>query len=98
MATSKEEEKKDKTAEENKNIPEDIDQFYEKLTGDDEEDDSQALKNLEVLTFEVKQEAIEVVQKRCIELEYPLLAEYDFRHDTHNPNMGIDLKPATVLR
>uniref|UniRef100_A0A914EDC7 General transcription and DNA repair factor IIH helicase/translocase subunit XPB n=1 Tax=Acrobeloides nanus TaxID=290746 RepID=A0A914EDC7_9BILA len=81
-----------------KNIPEDIDQFYEKLTGDDEEEDSQALKNLEVLTFEVKQEAIEVVQKRCIELEYPLLAEYDFRHDTHNPNMGIDLKPATVLR
>lgn len=24
---------------------------------------------------------------RCIELEYPLLAEYDFRNDTHNPDL-----------
>ncbi len=24
---------------------------------------------------------------RCIELEYPLLAEYDFRNDTHNPDI-----------
>ena len=24
---------------------------------------------------------------RCIELEYPLLAEYDFRDDTHNPDI-----------
>lgn len=24
---------------------------------------------------------------RCIELEYPLLAEYDFRNDTVNPDI-----------
>jgi DNA excision repair protein ERCC-3 len=46
----------------------------------------------------VKQESIETLQKRCIELEFPLLAEYDFRNDTVNPNLGIDLKPATTLR
>uniref|UniRef100_A0A0L8FP89 General transcription and DNA repair factor IIH helicase/translocase subunit XPB n=1 Tax=Octopus bimaculoides TaxID=37653 RepID=A0A0L8FP89_OCTBM len=29
---------------------------------------------------------------------YPLLAEYDFRNDTHNPDINIDLKPSTMLR
>lgn len=28
---------------------------------------------------------------RCIELEYPLLAEYDFRDDTHNPDIKYTL-------
>ncbi|KAL3081284.1 hypothetical protein niasHT_039761 [Heterodera trifolii] len=84
---------------EGKEVPEDIDKFYEKLTGEgEEEEDSEAMRNLEVLTFEIRQECIEIVQKRCIELEYPLLAEYDFRNDTYNPNLNIDLKPTTTLR
>ena len=41
---------------------------------------------------------IEELQKRCIQLEYPLLAEYDFRNDTVNPDINIDLKPTAVLR
>lgn len=77
-------------------IPADIDQLYGKMDGDDEDDAE--IRNLQLLTFEIKQETIETVQKRCIELEYPLLAEYDFRNDTHNPNLGIDLKPSTTLR
>ena len=48
--------------------------------------------------LQIKPETIETVQKRCIELEYPLLAEYDFRNDTFNENLGIDLKPSTTLR
>lgn len=40
----------------------------------------------------------QVIQKRCIELEHPLLAEYDFRNDTVNPDINIDLKPTAVLR
>lgn len=32
-------------------------------------------------------EKIEVIQKRCIELEHPLLAEYDFRNDTVNTDI-----------
>ncbi|XP_019854493.1 PREDICTED: TFIIH basal transcription factor complex helicase XPB subunit-like isoform X3 [Amphimedon queenslandica] len=35
---------------------------------------------------------------RCIELEYPLLAKYDFHNDTVNPDINIDLKPTTILR
>lgn len=38
------------------------------------------------------------VKKRCVVLEYPMLEEYDFRNDTVNANLDIDLKPATVIR
>lgn len=44
------------------------------------------------------QEMIEELQKRCIQLEYPLLAEYDFRNDTVNPDINMDLKATAVLR
>ncbi|RCN28029.1 DNA repair helicase rad25 [Ancylostoma caninum] len=88
----KEEEKKP----EGEDVPEDIGELYGKMDGDDEEDAE--IRSLQLLTFEIKQESIETVQKRCIELEYPLLAEYDFRNDTMNPNLGIDLKPSTTLR
>lgn len=44
---------------------------------DNEEDEEDV--SLETVSFEVNQEKIEILQKRCIELEYPLLAEYDFR-------------------
>ena len=40
---------------------------------------------------------IEIIQKRCIEIEHPLLAEYDFRNDSVHPDINIDLKPAAVL-
>ncbi|KAK1891595.1 General transcription and DNA repair factor IIH helicase subunit XPB [Dissostichus eleginoides] len=49
-------------------------------------------------TQQLRQEMIEELQKRCIQLEYPLLAEYDFRNDTFNPDINIDLKPTAVLR
>ena len=38
------------------------------------------------------------VKRRCNELEYPLMEEYDFHNDTVNPNLEIDLKPATNIR
>ena len=31
-------------------------------------------------------------------MEYPLLAEYDFRNDKNIPDLPIDLKPTTTLR
>lgn len=80
------------------NAEDDMDKFYEKIMGDDEDDNAEAIRKLEVLTFEIKPNTIEIVQKRCIEMEYPLLAEYDFRNDTFNPNLAIDLKPNTKLR
>lgn len=56
-------------------VPDDITNFYDKM--DNEEDEEET--NLQTVSFEVNQEKIEVIQKRCIELEHPLLAEYDFR-------------------
>lgn len=40
----------------------------------------------------------EQVRRRCIELDYPLLEEYDFRKDTRVNNIRIELKPTTTLR
>lgn len=68
--------------------------MYEKIDNEEDEEDV----SLKTVSFEVNQEKIEVIQKRCIELEYPLLAEYDFRNDTVNPDINIDLKPSAVLR
>ena len=75
-------------------VPSDIKDLYERI--DNEEENS--VEETEVVSFEVNQEHVELLQKRCIELEYPLLAEYDFRNDTVNPDLKIDLKPTTVLR
>lgn len=75
-------------------VPDDITKFYEKI--DNEEDEEEV--NLNTVSFEVNQEKIEVLQKRCIEIEHPLLAEYDFRNDAVNADINIDLKPAAVLR
>lgn len=72
--------------------------YYKKVIDNDAEDDkAEAVRNPS-FSFEIKPDHLEIVQKRCIELEYPLLAEYDFRNDTNNPNLGIDLKPTTSLR
>lgn len=68
-------------------VPDDIAKFYDKI--DNEEEDE---ITLETVSFEVNQEKIEVIQKRCIEIDYPLLAEYDFRNDTVNKDINIDLK------
>ncbi|KAH0947257.1 hypothetical protein HN011_010519 [Eciton burchellii] len=77
-------------------VPEDITAFYNKI--DKEDEDEEEDQELKTVSFEVNQEKIEVIQKRCIELEHPLLAEYDFRNDTVNDNIDIDLKPSAVLR
>ncbi|GAA39781.2 TFIIH basal transcription factor complex helicase XPB subunit [Clonorchis sinensis] len=51
-----------------------------------------------LLAMEVNQDQIELLQRRCIELEVPLLAEYDFRQDKINKDIAIDLKASTSLR
>ncbi|CAG5097082.1 Oidioi.mRNA.OKI2018_I69.XSR.g14925.t1.cds [Oikopleura dioica] len=78
-------------------VPEDIGQFYNQLDKDlDEKEDR--MKKSQVWQFEVEKAKIEEVQRRCIALEYPLLAEYDFRNDKNIPDLPIDLKPTTTLR
>lgn len=75
-------------------VPTDIYEYLDKMDNDDEIDDIQK----QMISFEINQDHLETLQKRCIELEYPLLAEYDFRNDTVNPDINIDLKPTTILR
>lgn len=64
------------------NVPEDIFSYLEKMEND--EDDAEDAKTV---SFEVSLAQIETLQKRCIELEYPLLAEYDFKNDAVNPDL-----------
>ncbi|XP_010178352.1 PREDICTED: TFIIH basal transcription factor complex helicase XPB subunit-like, partial [Mesitornis unicolor] len=74
-------------------VPADLFEFYEQMDKDEEEEEEKL-----AVYFEVRQDMIEELQKRCINLEYPLLAEYDFRNDSLNPDINIDLKPTAVLR
>jgi DNA excision repair protein ERCC-3 len=60
---------------------------------DDEIDEDDA-----VHSFEVSAEKMEDVRKRCNDIDLPALEEYDFRNDTQNPNLDIQLKPMTVIR
>lgn len=50
------------------------------------------------LTFEIQN--VEIVKKRCIEIDYPLLDEYDFLSDKENKNnkLEMDLKPSCHIR
>ncbi|KAF5230717.1 hypothetical protein FANTH_13709 [Fusarium anthophilum] len=62
---------------------------------DDEDNDEEK----EVFhAFEIPDSAVESVQKRCLDLSYPILEEYDFRCDSINPDLDIDLRPNTQIR
>ncbi|KAH8917396.1 DNA repair helicase rad25 [Atractiella rhizophila] len=78
-----------------KTAPSDADLFKAVvgLDRDDEMDEDEA-----VHSFEIVEDKIESVKKRCNELEYPMLEEYDFKNDLVNPNLDIDLKPTTTIR
>lgn len=51
-----------------------------------------------VHSFEILEEEIERVKRRCNDLGFPMLEEYDFRNDKLNPDLDIDLKPITHIR
>lgn len=52
-----------------------------------------------VVSFQIKADAVEQVKRQAIELDYPLMEEYDFRNDLINPNVPqMDLKPHTRIR
>ncbi|KAI9828430.1 MAG: transcription factor TFIIH complex ERCC-3 subunit [Thelocarpon impressellum] len=61
-----------------------------------EEDDDEEVE--EVQSFEIKAQDVEAVQRRCLDLEYPVLEEYDFRNDQTNADLDIDLKPSAQIR
>ncbi|KAI0014103.1 DNA repair helicase RAD25 [Xylariaceae sp. FL0662B] len=66
---------------------------FDALREDDDDDNQEA-----VHAFEIHDTSIEVVQKRALEIQYPMLEEYDFRNDDRNATLDIDLRPATQIR
>lgn len=66
------------------------------LRDDDEDYEDDDEKRIH--SVEVPAEGVEAVQKRCLELGYPVLEEYDFHNDQVNPNLDIDLRPNTTIR
>ncbi|OBA21141.1 DNA repair helicase rad25 [Metschnikowia bicuspidata var. bicuspidata NRRL YB-4993] len=65
-------------------------------TNADDDDDDDALDV--VHSFEILSDSVEIVKKRCHEIDYPVLEEYDFRNDHLNATLDIDLKPSTQIR
>ncbi|KAL6067633.1 DNA helicase [Balamuthia mandrillaris] len=74
------------------------DDLARKLNDADEDEDQVDSVQHTLHSFEIDNSQVEFVKRRCIELDYPMLEEYDFRNDTHNPNVPIDLKPTTQIR
>lgn len=54
----------------------------------------------ETHSFEINPAMVENVKQRCLpnELNYPMLEEYDFRNDTVNPDLDMELKPQAQPR
>lgn len=67
--------------------------LFAALNEEDDDDDKEA-----VHAFEISDNSVEVVQKRCLDIGFPILEEYDFRNDDVNPNLEIDLRPNTQIR
>mmetsp|Transcript_15896 Transcript_15896/g.18475 ORF Transcript_15896/g.18475 Transcript_15896/m.18475 type:complete len:814 (+) Transcript_15896:287-2728(+) len=85
--------------------------LQESLDGEDEEEDddmndggnsnfnsAKPKKTKLSVAFQIKPEMVEIVKKQAIDLDYPLMEEYDFRNDKLNPNVPMDLKPHARIR
>ncbi|MCJ1297727.1 transcription factor TFIIH complex ERCC-3 subunit [Hypocenomyce scalaris] len=70
------------------------DDIFLTLREDDDDDDD----DKHIHSIEIPASGVEPVQKRCLELGYPVLEEYDFNNDQVNANLDIDLKPNTTIR
>lgn len=77
--------------------PSELSNVFSSIVGGDStgpvEDEEDAMHS-----FEVAPESVEIVKKRCQEIDYPVLEEYDFKNDLRNPDLDIDLKPSTQIR
>ncbi|KAK4114209.1 DNA repair helicase-like protein [Canariomyces notabilis] len=67
--------------------------LFATLNEEEDDDDKEA-----VHAFEILDNSVETVQKRCLDIGFPILEEYDFRNDDVNPNLEIDLRPNTQIR
>lgn len=49
-------------------------------------------------THQAQITSVEEARKRCIEIDYPLIEEYDFKNDENLSSLEIDLRPSTQIR
>lgn len=79
------------------------------LDGDDDEEPavdeagektvSKSEERKKILSFRLKQGTAQDVKRVAAkDLEFPLMEEYDFRHDSQNATLPIDLRPSTRIR
>ncbi|KAI0395318.1 P-loop containing nucleoside triphosphate hydrolase protein [Xylariaceae sp. FL0594] len=66
---------------------------FNALREDDDDDNQEA-----VHSFEIPDTCVETVTRRALDIQFPMLEEYDFRNDERNANLEIDLRPATQIR
>ncbi|CCG20503.1 hypothetical protein CORT_0A01110 [Candida orthopsilosis Co 90-125] len=85
--------KKEESGDATKPTNEAEDIFASVVGSRDDEDDLDT-----VHSFEISHDSVEIVKRRCQEIDYPVLEEYDFRNDARNPDLEIDLKPSTQIR
>ncbi|KAJ3410423.1 hypothetical protein HDV05_003809 [Chytridiales sp. JEL 0842] len=76
----------------------DDDAFGAVIMDQDSDDEGDLDESDFAQSFEIRKANVEEVKKRCTELDYPLMEEYDFRHDDVNPNLEIDLSPKCIIR
>ncbi|GAB4818176.1 hypothetical protein N2152v2_005222 [Parachlorella kessleri] len=64
------------------------------------QDATEADPDKELHSFQIDPAKVEHVKQRLLPgaLNYPMLEEYDFRNDTSNPDLAIDLKPTVTHR
>ncbi|KAK9479395.1 P-loop containing nucleoside triphosphate hydrolase protein [Lipomyces japonicus] len=72
-----------------------VEDLFTSVVGLDRDDDEDMDA---VHSFEIVPSSVEAVKKRCQDIDFPVLEEYDFRNDARNPNLEIDLKPSTQIR
>ena len=72
--------------------------IYDSGNGNGNGSKKQQQPRLTTVSFQIKGEQVEVVKKQAIDLDYPLMEEYDFRNDRSNPDVPMDLKPNTRIR
>jgi DNA excision repair protein ERCC-3 len=61
---------------------------------DDEDEDNLEYTNY----FAIASNRRDIVAKQCLDIGYPAVSEYDFANDDINPELNIDLRPATQIR
>ncbi|KAM9919380.1 hypothetical protein OXX59_007975, partial [Metschnikowia pulcherrima] len=75
----------------------DVEDIFASVVGKKADDDDDDVLD-KVHSFEILSDSVEIVKKRCHEIDYPVLEEYDFRNDNLNATLDIDLKPSTQIR